>query len=617
MQLTKEQYEEQYKDKFMLPYNEWILVENKSVRNHWLTPFGKFIYSKVISDIIPEDFKPTDTQIQLVTEFLQSDIHISDNTKRSIAYFLIAGVSTSFIDHFKQQKTLTRMSLEWLTHTFGNERGVEIYNQRIQTLNAATVSMGKASVESTRVFQQAIDFLKEKGIDYKFGEDGNRELVLYCEMTARRYCYDLCVPEHNIIFEYHGNAFHPNPKWDHQKWRSWKQAKTGISADEQYKMDVFKRRLAEANGYTVIELYADTQEDENSRLCLSKVKSVTLGQCFEKTVLFTDIHFGLRGNSKEHNETCLDFTRWMIDESIKRGVKTCMFLGDFFHNRSTVNVDTLNYGIQCVEMLSNAFDEVYMLVGNHDMYFRHKRNVHSIMWADSFSNVHLVDTIQQVGDCLFLPFLVGDEWKTIQQYEPKYIFGHLELPGYKLNSLIEMPDHGKENEDTFNKCEFVFSGHFHKRQRRTLSSGTQIHYIGNPFPHNFNDAWDDARGCVFLDHGTTPFYMNWDAGPRYRTANMSELLADPLAYLKENVTIKVNLDVDLTAEEIIFIRETFKSHFKLTDFKTIGSKKNDISIETEHEVHVESVDQVVLAQIQCIDSPTLDKALLMEIYQNL
>lgn len=338
---------------------------------------------------------------------------------------------------------------------------------------------------------------------------------------------------------------------------------------------------------------------------------------FEKTVLWTDIHFGLRGNSKEHNETCIKFIEWMIEEAKKRGTKTCMFLGDFFHNRSTVNVDTLNYGIKCIEMLSSAFDDVYMLVGNHDMYFRHKRTIHSVAWADSFPNVHLIDTIQQLDDCLFLPFLVGDEWKTIQQYEPKYIFGHLELPGYKLNSLIEMPDHGKENEDTFNKCEFVFSGHFHKRQRRTLSSGTQIHYIGNPFPHNFNDAWDDARGCVFLDHGTTPFYMNWDAGPRYRTANMSELLADPLAYLKENVTIKVNLDIDLTAEEIIFIRETFKSHFKLTDFKTIGSKKNDISIETEHEVHVESVDQVVLAQIQCIDSPTLDKALLMEIYQNL
>ena len=338
---------------------------------------------------------------------------------------------------------------------------------------------------------------------------------------------------------------------------------------------------------------------------------------FDKAVLWTDVHFGLRGNSKDHNETCIKFIEWMIAEAKIKGITTCIFLGDYFHNRSTINVDTMNYGLAGMKLLNDNFDKVYFIVGNHDLYYRNKRDVTSVRFAETFPNIVLINDIVQYDDCLFLPFLVGDEWKTIQQYEPKYIFGHLELPGYKLNSLIEMPDHGKETEDTFNKCEFVFSGHFHKRQRRTLSSGTQIHYIGNPFPHNFNDAWDDARGCVFLEHGKTPYYMNWDAGPRYRTANMTELLADPVAYLKENVTIKVNLDIDLTAEEIIFIRETFKSHFKLTDFKTIGSKKNDMSIETEHAVHVESVDQVVLAQIQCIDSPTLDKELLMEIYQNL
>lgn len=338
---------------------------------------------------------------------------------------------------------------------------------------------------------------------------------------------------------------------------------------------------------------------------------------FDKTCMFTDIHFGLRGNSIKHNQTCINFIKWLIQECKQRDIKTCMFLGDYFHNRSTINVDTMNYGIQGLSLLNEYFDNVYFLVGNHDMYHRNKRDVTSVKFAQTFPNVHLIQHIEQIDDCLFLPFLVGDEWKEIEKYNVKYVFGHLELPGYKLNSLIEMPDHGKESDETFSRCEYVFSGHFHKRQRKQLQSGTQIHYIGNPFCHNFNDAWDEARGCVMLDHGKVPEYLNWADGPKYRTANMSDLLEDPLVYLAEEVTLKVNLDIDLTAEEIIFIRETYSKYFKLAEFKTVSNRKNDAAIEMDTGVQVESVDQVVLDQIKNLDSDTLDKNLLIEIYENL
>lgn len=340
-------------------------------------------------------------------------------------------------------------------------------------------------------------------------------------------------------------------------------------------------------------------------------------QLFDKLCMFTDIHFGLRGNSVEHNKTCINFIKWMINECKARNIKKCAFLGDYFHNRSTINVDTMNYGIQGLHLLNEYFDKTWFIVGNHDMYHRNKRDVTSVKFAATFPNIHLVQNIEQIDDCLFLPFLVNDEWKQIEAHNAKYVFGHLELPGYKLNSLIEMPDHGKETEQTFNKCEYVFSGHFHKRQRKQLDSGTQIHYIGNPFCHNFNDAWDDARGCVMLEHSKAPEYLNWADGPKYRTANMSDILEDPHVYLSEAVTIKANLDIDLTAEEIIFIRETYRKFFKLTEFKTVGNKKNDAAIEMETSIQVESVDQVVFDQINALDSDTLDKALLIEIYDNL
>lgn len=340
-----------------------------------------------------------------------------------------------------------------------------------------------------------------------------------------------------------------------------------------------------------------------------------MSKLFDRAILWSDIHFGLRGNSKQHNELCLEYIDWMIDQAKEQGIKTAVFMGDYFHNRAVINISTLNYGLRGMRKLNDYFDDVYFLVGNHDMYYRQKRDVTSVKFADNFQNIHLISEITEKNDCLFVPFLVGDEWKQLEQKSSKYVFGHLELPGYKLNSLVEMPDHGKETDTSFSKCEYVFSGHFHKRQYKTLDTGAQIHYIGNTFPHNFNDAWDDARGAVILEWDGEPQYINWPEAPKFRTANMSDLLEDPCYYLGERVTAKVHIDTELTAEEISYIRETYKTHFNMSDFKTTGAKASAVALGTDTEIQVESVDQVVIDQINALDTNSLDKALLIEIYQ--
>ena len=62
---------------------------------------------------------------------------------------------------------------------------------------------------------------------------------------------------------------------------------------------------------------------------------------------------------------------------------------------------------------------------------------------------------------------------------------------------------------------------FHKRQVQG-----QVHYIGNAFPHNYADAWDDERGMMILDeeNNKEPEYLNWADCPKYRTVKLSQLL---------------------------------------------------------------------------------------------
>ena len=150
---------------------------------------------------------------------------------------------------------------------------------------------------------------------------------------------------------------------------------------------------------------------------------------FESAICFTDAHLGLKHNSEQHNRDCLDFIDWMILQAKERNCKTCIFLGDWSHHRSTINLLTLDYTIQALNKLNDYFDRTYIIVGNHDIFYRDKRDIHAMVVAEEFKNIILVDEITEIGNVALIPWLVGDEWKQIENINVKYIFGHLE-PGY-------------------------------------------------------------------------------------------------------------------------------------------------------------------------------------------
>src|ERR1700756_3984227 len=132
---------------------------------------------------------------------------------------------------------------------------------------------------------------------------------------------------------------------------------------------------------------------------------------FKKVIVFTDIHFGLRHNSKDHNQDCLDFINWMVSEAKERQVDTCIFMGDLTHHRNTINVQTLNFLIAGMKILNDNFQKVYMIIGNHDMYLRERRDVNSMVITSEFTNIVLVDSVQEIGNVALVPWLVEEEWK--------------------------------------------------------------------------------------------------------------------------------------------------------------------------------------------------------------
>ena len=181
-----------------------------------------------------------------------------------------------------------------------------------------------------------------------------------------------------------------------------------------------------------------------------------------------------------------------------------------------------------------------------------------------------------------------------------------------MNAMVQMPDHGEIQLDSFEGYELGFSGHFHKRQQQK-----NMVYIGNAFPHNYADAWDDDRGMMILEWGGQPEYYSWPNQPTFRTVKLSQLIdeADTLILPKQH--LRVTLDIDITYEEASFIKENFMAQYEIRELTLITERK-EVEINTNIDIQqFESVDQIVSSQIVNIESDTYNKNTLLEIYRSL
>jgi len=335
---------------------------------------------------------------------------------------------------------------------------------------------------------------------------------------------------------------------------------------------------------------------------------------FKKAAVFTDIHLGMKGNSRIHNQDCEDYIDWYIEQAKANNCETGIFCGDWHNNRNSLNLTTMDTTIRLLEKLGNAFEQFYMFAGNHDLYYKDKRDVKSTEFAKHIPGITVVDSIQVIEDVALVPWLVGDEWRRIEKLQAKYLFGHFELPSFYMNAMVQMPDHGELKSEHFKNQEYVFSGHFHKRQKQG-----KIHYIGNAFPHNYADAWDDDRGMMILDreNNAEPEYVNWSECPKYRTVKLSQLIDEKDTFIKSKMYLRVNLDIDISYEEASFIKETFMDQYNCREITLIPQKHLE-EITTDLDIEqFESVDQIVSNEILAIDSDNFNKSLLLDIYNGL
>lgn len=338
---------------------------------------------------------------------------------------------------------------------------------------------------------------------------------------------------------------------------------------------------------------------------------------FDEIIVFADIHYGLKRNSPQYNQDCNEFIDWMIEQAKEAGITKAIFLGDWHHNRHTINVETISYSWQGLKKINDYFDIVYMIIGNHDLYYKESRDVSSVEFAEGLDSIKIINERYTKDNVTFYPWLLDDEWKNVKKTKSKYVFGHFELPEFYLNAMVKMPDNGKLKYDDFDNQRYVFTGHFHKRQWKK-----NVCYVGSCFPHDFNDVNDDERGYMILKWDEEPKFYNWPNAPTYRHYKYTELKNNEDHYLKNIPKINIKIEYDdgeVNTSKLNYYRDWLVEQYDIRTVKLVESSKQELfeGEEIDDAEVCDNVDNIVVSQLKTMDSEEYDVNMLINMYNDL
>jgi len=287
-----------------------------------------------------------------------------------------------------------------------------------------------------------------------------------------------------------------------------------------------------------------------------------------KILIFSDIHFGIHGNSEKYLNICVDTMGWIAELCKEHFVKNVVFMGDFFDSRSSIDVKTLNYASQSLYNLSKSVDRIYMILGNHDLYLRDLTFIHSLSAYQGNEAITVVQSPMHGNGYSLLPWGYGKSQTTRNDEEivprgTKYVFCHHDFPKSfffgssssqnrrygDTSTASRYEDIGMDEsiiKEVISNSGIIMSGHVHKSRRIPLDGKSSIIISGSPYEteYGFDGA---ACGAFILDGSKLNFFPN-PHNKRHvelRTSSIDDDMADvdfPNSFIRLKVDTQESFD---------------------------------------------------------------------------
>jgi DNA repair exonuclease SbcCD nuclease subunit len=265
----------------------------------------------------------------------------------------------------------------------------------------------------------------------------------------------------------------------------------------------------------------------------------------DRVVFLSDIHLGLRNASIEWIENITSYFDNFFIPLIKKYKKSketvaLVIAGDFFDNRQHIDINVMNIGSQIMYKLSKEV-EVFILVGNHDIYKKKDTDITSLRLFDMFDNVNVVYNVSQLllkGDkkMTLVPW-VGDhkaETNLLAKHKnDDFIIMHTDIAGLNFDNGREIIDGANISVVETGK---IYSGHIHKRQEND-----KVVYLGSPYQLRRSDIGNNkgVYSIKFVEKGSSyttrqEFVAN-EYSPKFLRIRISDILNLPIGNIKEIV----------------------------------------------------------------------------------
>lgn len=343
---------------------------------------------------------------------------------------------------------------------------------------------------------------------------------------------------------------------------------------------------------------------------------------FMKIAFFTDLHFGKRQDSIQFTEDCFEFVKWATLRAQREGASCLVFGGDWHHNRTHLNLYTMRRSLAALRHISSNFEKVFIILGNHDLYFKEALSVHSMEFAREFKNIFLIEEPTRLSENVSLvPWLVDSAKDKVQSVMAPFLFGHFEISRFRFNSG-QVVEHASLSPEDFVGASVVFSGHFHNRQKIVCDEGHTILYTGAAFPHNYEDAGQRERGLTIIDTDSGDHVLHtWEEQPTFDYLSLDQLEAFIAEGPSPKRSVKIFIDNTTSSEDVRELRNFLVNEllYREVSFssRSVLEINNSMDSATVETLSVDNMVLSLLERLQDDNKSNLDIKMLQDIYRNI
>jgi DNA repair exonuclease SbcCD nuclease subunit len=344
-----------------------------------------------------------------------------------------------------------------------------------------------------------------------------------------------------------------------------------------------------------------------------------------KILLYSDIHIAQHKKSIDRLHDCLKALNWVFDVAEENNIKDIVFGGDLFQDRQKIDVITYHFTFDVLSKRCNGKINLWLLLGNHDLWYHDKWDISSVKPLSAIKNVHVIEepcTLEIAGNYIdFLPYTHKpiEYLNTLRKERKgrKTLVAHLAVDGAQLNTLHNtradvIIEHDGEmvkvDINHFEGWDQVWLGHYHGYQKLAPN----IEYIGSTLQLSFGEAFQHKYVIINdLETGEKKYIKN-----KFSPQHLIIPESDIDKYDIENNFIRLTVD-DIGHSGITEVRKEVSS-LKPGSLEIIPVERE----ETEHLIEdakaiLYKEDEMLEKYVEQVEVSGLDKKILLEIGQKI